>query len=702
MKGILSKRHFTVIIGNKEHGLYVSSTPSSAARKAVTKLCTANKSKKVEFHIREITQGSKKKTYGPFLGHMEKLKEPIELKGRVIKYKPVAKLIEKLGIKKGGMNRDGEQYSSLYHDFISNCLDHNILRKLEKTKIKYPFREEKKDISIDVDRLKREYNLGNSDIDKAKIDKLIKKLKIANINYLLRFKIITNENISENNFLLFKNLQKTHFKFTKNRQPLQKTHFKFTKNRQPLWKVVNKSKKIKELNDEEEKFIMSEYHKWKLEFILSQGRIYSHGRIYLKKIICDENGDIILEFSTDDLLNEKIKFKNTEIKYNTGYSFSNTQRQLQNYSSNFSRYSQNALYLNVALFNFGMTFCLKKLNDFILMFPPNSIVLSIGSGNGLFEYEYEEKYKKEILCIDPDPLSFLGKDFGLKKPFKDPINKRIDDFIATKNRSYMETNLFLLVINWAFPNDDDPYDLNAITLLKPAGFFVIFDEKPEGEGGIAGSLQFCEVISRETIVVIDGTTYYLIEKILLDINDEFDYNLSISFFRKKDDSMPLSSMPVSSSHLNNQNALLNDNITFECTIDININPNTKTRWTSKGAIRINYHGIPIRLLFSNLRFNFIDIYEKSYIMDSDHNRLCTVNDLKNYNDFDVPIKDINRLNEPNLILVAPTDFKIVIDKYAYPDMTNMRNIPKIKNQIEKMREEEHNPNFLEEVYSLLL
>ena len=59
-----SKRHFTVVMGNKEHGLYVSTTPSSAAKKAVTKLCAANKGKKVEFHIREITQGSKKKTYG--------------------------------------------------------------------------------------------------------------------------------------------------------------------------------------------------------------------------------------------------------------------------------------------------------------------------------------------------------------------------------------------------------------------------------------------------------------------------------------------------------------------------------------------------------------------------------------------------------------------------------------------------------------
>ena len=106
-----SKRHFTVVMGGKERGLYVSSTPSSAARKAVTKLCAANKSKKVEFHIREITQGSKKKTYGPYKGHIEKLKEPIELKGRVIKYKPVAKLSGKSGAKKGGMRGGMREYS---------------------------------------------------------------------------------------------------------------------------------------------------------------------------------------------------------------------------------------------------------------------------------------------------------------------------------------------------------------------------------------------------------------------------------------------------------------------------------------------------------------------------------------------------------------------------------------------------------------
>ncbi len=55
----MDKRHFTVVEkGGKEHGLYISSNPSSAAKKAVSKLCASNKSKKVEFYLREITQGS--------------------------------------------------------------------------------------------------------------------------------------------------------------------------------------------------------------------------------------------------------------------------------------------------------------------------------------------------------------------------------------------------------------------------------------------------------------------------------------------------------------------------------------------------------------------------------------------------------------------------------------------------------------------
>ena len=96
------KRHFTAVIGNKEQGSYVSSSPSSAARKAVSKLCADNKNKKVKFSIREKTQNSNKKVYGPYIGYMQKLDKPVELEGRIIRYKPIAKLDKKKKILKGG------------------------------------------------------------------------------------------------------------------------------------------------------------------------------------------------------------------------------------------------------------------------------------------------------------------------------------------------------------------------------------------------------------------------------------------------------------------------------------------------------------------------------------------------------------------------------------------------------------------------
>ena len=98
----MDKRHFTVVIGSKENGLYISSTPSSAAKKAVSKLCSSNKSKKVEFSLRKITQGSKKKTYGPYLGEMKKLRTPIELKGRVIQFETIVHLKKVQKSMKGG------------------------------------------------------------------------------------------------------------------------------------------------------------------------------------------------------------------------------------------------------------------------------------------------------------------------------------------------------------------------------------------------------------------------------------------------------------------------------------------------------------------------------------------------------------------------------------------------------------------------
>ena len=85
----------------------------------------------MEFSIREITQGSKKKTYGPYKGHIEKLKEPIELKGRVIKYKPIAKLSKKKGVQKGGfIDHFSIVFTGEYRE-IDNITDEEINKLLK-------------------------------------------------------------------------------------------------------------------------------------------------------------------------------------------------------------------------------------------------------------------------------------------------------------------------------------------------------------------------------------------------------------------------------------------------------------------------------------------------------------------------------------------------------------------------------------------
>ena len=167
-----TKRHFTVVIGNKEHGLYVSSSPSSAARKAVSKLCATDKKKKVQFHIREITQGSKKKTYGPYLGEIEKLAKPIELKGRVIKYKPVAKLSGKK-TKTGGAKKRG---SVLVVEAKDGKITKKYITKKQADKHMKP-RHKRLDLSMNkgMKKLHKSMKKGMKPLHKA-MDKGMKKL----------------------------------------------------------------------------------------------------------------------------------------------------------------------------------------------------------------------------------------------------------------------------------------------------------------------------------------------------------------------------------------------------------------------------------------------------------------------------------------------------------------------------------------------
>jgi hypothetical protein len=93
-----------------------------------------NKSKKVEFNIREITQGSKKKTYGPYIGYLEKLTES--------KYKP--NIYKKYSMKggeggEGGITCDKDNY--YYYHLLKN---HGLLEKYNNDYSRINYKNHKK------------------------------------------------------------------------------------------------------------------------------------------------------------------------------------------------------------------------------------------------------------------------------------------------------------------------------------------------------------------------------------------------------------------------------------------------------------------------------------------------------------------------------------------------------------------------------
>jgi hypothetical protein len=126
------KRYFTIVIGSKETGRYISSSPISLAKKVLSKLLTVYKCKKIEFCIRETTKSSKKKIYGPYLGEMKKLEKPIELKDRIIHYKPSVHIKkEKIHIKMRG----GEESPFQLSNFFNGTYNHRtLIQKLSEIK----------------------------------------------------------------------------------------------------------------------------------------------------------------------------------------------------------------------------------------------------------------------------------------------------------------------------------------------------------------------------------------------------------------------------------------------------------------------------------------------------------------------------------------------------------------------------------------
>jgi SAM-dependent methyltransferase len=207
-----------------------------------------------------------------------------------------------------------------------------------------------------------------------------------------------------------------------------------------------------------------------------QDSIWNNNKQKIKNI--NSNTLIIHNLGKED---EKILYRNKEI----------IRKEVSNYYK----------YYNPAMVVFGIDICIKSLHTFLQSYKSKDIIkLSIGSGSGILEYEYNKLFLTEqpLICIDPNPLSFNSS--GLVEPFKKPKYKTIDDFI-TKNTTFVNYNS-VLVINWPDPKAN--YDIEAIRKLNPLAFFVIFYKKKDDDiyvdksvadvPGVAGSIELQNLI----------------------------------------------------------------------------------------------------------------------------------------------------------------------------------------------------------------
>ena len=117
--------------------------------------------------------------------------------------------------------------------------------------------------------------------------------------------------------------------------------------------------------------------------------------------------------------------------------------------------------------------CMRFIEDYLYNFFDLSDIdlISIGSGNGLFEKCSEDVFGKKIICIDPEPTSFASSGLD-DKPFIKPDFNTVNDYLLSATKKD-KSILFLI---WPDPSLD--YDIEAIFKLKPISFFIIYGDFP--------------------------------------------------------------------------------------------------------------------------------------------------------------------------------------------------------------------------------
>lgn len=171
-------------------------------------------------------------------------------------------------------------------------------------------------------------------------------------------------------------------------------------------------------------------------------------------------------------------------------------------------------HMNIGINAIQFDVCVQMFESFIMSYP-NKPIISIGSGNAIFEWYVWRKTGKKIICIDPNPLSFTINN-GLTKPFIEPSYSKVDDILA-KCPEYIGNSI--VYIGWCIPNLS--YDYQAIIKLEPLAFLALTGiinqensiSNKEQIISIAGGERFYEFLSEQK----NSNEYTCIQSILKSI-----------------------------------------------------------------------------------------------------------------------------------------------------------------------------------------
>lgn len=162
----------------------------------------------------------------------------------------------------------------------------------------------------------------------------------------------------------------------------------------------------------------------------------------------------------------------------------------------------------------------EYLDTAFIKYGEDKKIISVGSGYADTEFAFMERNKKEIICVDPYPLSHGS--FG--DVLVTPKYSYVDELI--KNEPDVIGNCHLLLI-WPCPNDST-YDVEAIEKLKPLSIIIIYD--PSGSGGGSEFLKYewrgnWRDKEQKYYSVHENTVRYMTK------NDSFYYTLSYFVYK---------------------------------------------------------------------------------------------------------------------------------------------------------------------------